>query len=184
MDLKDKRSIGKFVDIVKRRHNRIDILINNAAVYHKPPASFNKGDIPIHFREVEEIVKTNYLGLKTITEAFVPFLSPGSRIINISSHFAKLKAFSSDDNSQKLVQKLTDPGLRMTDLDDLVKRYVQSIRSGDWSSAGWPDCAYTVTKIAVNIYTRLLQQQLNKSNNKDIIVNALCPGTHSFISSS
>ena len=61
MDLKDKRSIGKFVDIVKRRHNRLDILVNNAAVYHKPPASVHQADMPLHNREVEEIVKTNYL---------------------------------------------------------------------------------------------------------------------------
>jgi len=178
MDLKDKRSIGKFVDIVKRRHNRVDILVNNAAVYHKPPASFIKGDAPIHFREVEEIVKTNYLGLKTITEAFIPFMAQGSRIINISSHFAQFKAFNeNDDNSKKLVEKFTDPDLTLAQLDDLMKSYVQSIKTGSWSAAGWPDCAYTVTKIAVNVYTRLMQQQFDAGNSKQVTINSLCPGT-------
>ena len=37
LDLKEKRSTAKFVEVVKRRHNRLDILVNNAAVYHKPP---------------------------------------------------------------------------------------------------------------------------------------------------
>ena len=177
MDLKDKRSIGKFVDIVKRRHNRLDILVNNAAVYHKPPASFNKGDAPIHFREVEEIVKTNYLGLKTITEAFIPFMAQGSRIINISSHFAQFKAFNAtDENSRRLIEKFKDPELTLSELDNLMKTYVQSIKTGSWCSAGWPDCAYTVTKIAVNVYTRLMQQQFDKGNKK-VTINALCPGT-------
>ena len=36
MDLKDKRSIAKFVEVIRRKHNRLDILVNNAAVYHQP----------------------------------------------------------------------------------------------------------------------------------------------------
>ena len=82
MDLKDKRSIGKFVDIVKRRHNRLSILVNNAGVYHKPPVSFHQADLPLH-SAVEEIAKTNYLGIKK-TEAFVSVIASDARIINIS----------------------------------------------------------------------------------------------------
>ena len=63
-------------------------------------------------------------------------------------------------------------------LDNLVKSYVQSIKTGSWSKAGWPDCAYSVTKMAVNCYTKLLQEKLDKSHPKlGIMVNSLCPGT-------
>ena len=142
MDLKDKRSIGKFVDIVKRRHNRLDILVNNAAVYHKPPASFHQADLPLHNREVEEIVKTNYLGLQTITDAFIPVMAPNARIINISSHLARLNMFNKlDPNSAKLLESFTNPKLTFMDLDNLLKSYVQSIKKGSWSKEGWPDCA-------------------------------------------
>ena len=80
-------------------------------IFNRPPASFNKGDAPIHFREVEEIVKTNYLGLKTITEAFIPFMAQGSRIINISSHFAQFKAFNAtDENSVKELMDVATTG--------------------------------------------------------------------------
>ena len=175
MDLKDKKSIGKFVDIVKRRHNRLDILVNNAAVYHKPPASFHQADLPLHNREVEEIVKTNYLGLKTVTEAFVPVMASNARIINISSHLAQLKMFNkSEPNSAKLLESFTDPNLTMQTLDNLIKSYVQSINTGSWSKAR---CA-SVTKMAVNCYTKLLQEKLDKSHPKlGIMVNSLCPGT-------
>ena len=30
----------------------------------------------------------------------------------------------------------------------------------DFTEAGWPQCAYTVSKVAVNAYTRILQAQL------------------------
>ena len=160
MDLKDKRSIVKFAEVVRKKHNRLDILVNNAAVYHKPPASVHQAceTLPLYSKEVEEIIKTNYFGLKTITEYFVPYLAPNSRIINISSHLAMLDLFDkTDPTSAKLANSFSDPDLSMAVLDSLVSSYLSSIKSGSWSSSGWPDCAYSVSKVAVNSFTRLLQ---------------------------
>eukprot|EP00092_Neocalanus_flemingeri_P023823 GFUD01025848.1.p1 GENE.GFUD01025848.1~~GFUD01025848.1.p1 ORF type:complete len:319 (-),score=106.92 GFUD01025848.1:245-1201(-) len=182
MDLKDKRSIAKFVDVVKRKHNRLDILVNNAAVYHKPPSSVHQAceTLPLYSKEVEEIIKTNYLGLRAVTESFIPCLAQNSRIINISSHLAQLAMFSTSDvASAKLVDSFSNPNLSIAMLDSLVKSYLASIKSGNWSSAGWPDCAYSVSKLAVNSYTRILQAQLTNSHPKLFVsVNAVCPGTH------
>jgi len=181
MDLKDKRSVVKFVDVVRRKHNRLDLLVNNAAVYHKPPASVHQacGSLPLYYKEVEEIIKTNYLGLKTITEAFIPCFVQNSRIVNISSHLGQLSVFNTADaNSAKLVDSFCDPNLTLEMLDSLVKSYLISIKSGSWSSAGWPDCAYSISKVAVNTYTRLLQAKLDASHPKlAVAVNAVCPGT-------
>ena len=160
MDLKDKRSIAKFVEVIRRKHNRLDILVNNAAVYHKPPASVHQAcaSLPLYSKEVEEIIKTNYLGLKTVTESFIPCMSHNSRIINVSSHLAQLNMFNTaDSNSAQLASSFSDPDLNPVMLDSLVKSYMSSIKSGSWSSAGWPDCAYSVSKLAVNALTKLLQ---------------------------
>ena len=160
MDLKDKRSITKFVDVIKKKHNRLDILVNNAAVYHKPPTSVHQASasLPLYYKEVEEIIKTNYLGLKTVTEAFIPCMAANSRIINMSSHLAQLNMLNpADPNSAQLVNSFSDPNLTPAMLDSLVKSYMSTIKSGTWSTAGWPDCAYSVSKVAVNSLTRLLQ---------------------------
>lgn len=35
----------------------------------------------------------------------------------------------------------------------------------DYEEVGWPRCAYTVSKVAVNAYTRILQRQLEEKGN-------------------
>ena len=42
----------------------------------------------------------------------------------------------------------------------------------------WPTCAFSVSKMAVNTFTRLLQKELDEQGKSDIIVNAVYPGTH------
>ena len=54
-------------------------------------------------------------------------------------------------------------------------------KAGGWGSEGWPDCPYTVSKVAVNVYTRILQREFDQEG-RGIIVNSIHPGTkHSKI---
>ena len=160
VDLKDKRSIAKFAEVLRRKHNRLDILVNNASVYHQPPTSVHEAcaTLPLYYKQVEETIVTNYLGPKTITESFIPYLAPNSRIINISSHLAHLNIFNTaDPSAAQLANSFSDPNLTQAMLDNMLKSYLTSINTGKWSTAGWPDCAYSVSKMAVNSFTRLLQ---------------------------
>jgi len=181
IDVKDQRSIKKFFEMVKRKHNRIDIIINNAAKYNKPPASVHGRcpDLPLFLREVEETTKTNYFGLKAVIEASSPVLAPDARIINMTSHMGNFNIFNDGDQvSAQLKQSFQDPKLTVEKLDSLVKKYVQDIKSKPWGTSGWPKCSYSVTKLAVNCYTRLLQEELSRSRPRHgIKVNAVCPGT-------
>ena len=166
IDVRDPRSIKKFFDVVRRKHNRIDILVNNAAKYNKPPASVHGkcADLPLFLREVDETVKTNYFGLKSVIEASIPVLAPDARIINMTSHMANFKIFNdADPNSAQLRDSFLDPKLSVEKLDRLLKKYFQDIKTKNWTSSGWPNCSYSVTKLAVNCYTRLLQVEPNFS---------------------
>ena len=62
----------------------------------------------------------------------------------------------------------------MTEFQDLAN-------TGEWEANGWPNCAYTVSKVGVNVYTRILQRQFNEEG-KGNVVNSIHPGTkHSKI---
>ena len=53
----------------------------------------------------------------------------------------------------------------------------------NFTEAGWPECAYTVSKVAVNAYTRILQAQLECEGMEGVVVNSIHPGSrHSKIS--
>ena len=43
----------------------------------------------------------------------------------------------------------------------------------DWAGAGWPRCAYTVSKVAVNAYTRILQRRLESRGQEDVVIKSV-----------
>jgi len=185
LDVKDDRSIKKFFGVITKKHKMIDILVNNAGRYNKPPhystpASVHDKcvDLPLFHKEIKETADTNYFGLKKVIAASVPLLAPHSRIINMTSHMANYNIFNeADSSSAELKRSFQDPGLTVEKLDNLVKKFLEEIKNKTWSDSGWPNCCYSVTKLAVNCYTKLLQEELDSALRYEVKVNAVCSGT-------
>ena len=57
------------------------------------------------------------------------------------------------------------------DLDEMVMDYQRHSTefNDDYDVLGWPRCAYTVSKVAVNAYTRILQKQLEEKSKLEIV---------------
>jgi len=176
MEVTDIDSIVEFRNMVHAKHGKIDILINNAGQYFDP-----SGDPVEHMRQVEKTLTTNYWGMKNVCKAFLPMLNPAARIVNLSSHLGHFSLIPGE-NIKKLIG---NPDLTETELDSLVLQYQDhcSAFKNDFEAAGWPACAYTVSKVAVNAYTRILQNQLEADGMESVVVNAIHPGSrHSKIS--
>jgi len=176
MEVTDIDSIVKFRNMVHAEHGVIDILINNAGQYFAP------SEDPVeHMRQVEKTLATNYWGMKNVCKAFLPMLKPAARIVNLSSHLGHLSLIPGEN----LQRQLGDPSLTETQLDSLILQYQDhcSAFKNDYRDAGWPACAYSVSKVAVNAYTRILQNQLESEGMESVVVNAIHPGSrHSKIS--
>ena len=90
--------------------------------------------------------------------AFMPHFNPNCRIVNITSNMAHHSAGSSQEEIL-LRMNLEEKFSRVStihELDGLLKAYQTDVLMGCWRENEWPSCAYSVSKMAINVYTRSL----------------------------
>ncbi len=135
----------------------LDVLVNNAG------ASLRGFDANV----AERTVDTNYRGAVRVTDALLSQLTPSANIVMVSSGMGELSHVS-----RSLAKDLLAPELTRVQLDALVNGFVEAVRAGG-DLGGWPKNAYSVSKVALNAFTRLLACELEGSGRH---VNAVCPG--------
>jgi NAD(P)-dependent dehydrogenase (short-subunit alcohol dehydrogenase family) len=81
LDVSDYRSIQAAYDSLSSSLNRLDVLVNNAGVLLDGQISLLQASVEL----IETTLNTNALGALYMTQAFLPLLKAGSRVINISS---------------------------------------------------------------------------------------------------
>ena len=148
LDVNSTRNVDELKDMVKSRHETLDILINNAGIYMKPDTSSPQ----VFGEQAESIIGTNYWGLKNVINGLKGVFTPGARIVNMSSHLGHLSMINGDSKQSLLLREaLADPYLSEKDLDSMMHQFVEVSKSGSWVKAGWPNCAYTVSKVGINL---------------------------------
>lgn len=176
LDFYDKNSLIKLYQTLKTEVATLDILVNNSQKYHLP--SFM--DDEKFAWQCKDTLEVNYHGLKKLCKIFSPMMNQGGRIVNCSSHLGHLSNLDGmEPNASQLRAKFTKKDLAEEELDRLVKQFSSLAveGGGGWWQQGWPACPYTVSKIAVNAYTRILQARLDTYHpQKDLAVNAVHHG--------
>jgi len=177
LDVTDKKSIEDMKELIRERHETLDILVNNAGRYEKPDTS-----MPKFGENADLIINTNYWGLKNVINGMREIFTPGARVVNTSSHLGHLSLINGEaKKSQILREILADPAITEIKLDGLMTQFQDLAKAGGWEAEGWPNCAYTVSKVAVNVYTRILQRQFDEEGH-GMVINSIHPGTkHSKI---
>lgn len=135
----------------------LDALVNNAGT------SLDGFDAKVAAATIE----TNYRGAVRVTDALLGRLVPRANIVMVSSGMGELH-----HASPELRRRLLDRALTRSGLDELVEDFVARVRDGARDLGGWPRNAYSVSKIAMNAFTRLLAPTLRDGRR----VNAVCPG--------
>jgi len=85
LNVKDKKSIKKVFEKIKKELGKLDVLVNNAGVIRWKKLSEHDE------KEIDEQIETNFTGLIKTTKVFLPLLSKQKEavIINISSGAGK-----------------------------------------------------------------------------------------------
>tara|TARA_S200000501_G_scaffold205403_1_gene193114 strand:- start:482 stop:1153 length:672 start_codon:yes stop_codon:yes gene_type:complete len=79
VDITDKKSIKNFIDDLKNRDLKIDILINNAGQLS------NELFGETSYESFKQTFDVNVFGLAEITRSLIPFINKSGHVINISS---------------------------------------------------------------------------------------------------
>ncbi|XP_052170720.1 (+)-neomenthol dehydrogenase-like isoform X11 [Diospyros lotus] len=191
LDVVDPSSVASLVDFIKTKFGRLDILVNNAGIgglimdWEVLRSAMAKGgpETLIHdhgigvmtqtYEMAEECLQTNYYGSKRMIEAFIPLLklSVSPRIVNVSSGSGRLQNIPGEWVRTVLndVESLTEERI-----DELINdEFLQDFKAGSLETRGWPAVfsAYTMSKAAMNAYTRILAKK-----NSGFRINCACPG--------
>jgi NAD(P)-dependent dehydrogenase (short-subunit alcohol dehydrogenase family) len=101
VDTGDTASIAALAERLHARSDRLDALVNNAAIYSGP---------------ARRIWDVNVLGPLRLTRALQPMLASNARVVMVTSGLGQLST-----QRANLVKRLSDPTLSLADLEQLAK---------------------------------------------------------------
>lgn len=165
LDITDEASIAKFKTFIEENYSGINVLINNAAI-------LKFGGPELFGLEAEETLHVNYFCTKKLCNALFPLLLPGARVVNLSSSSGHL----SNLTCSKLKKKFCSSQLTIEELDTLMQQFIDAAKMGTHEQYGWPNRAYTVSKVGISALTFIQQKAFDVDSRKDIVVNCVHPG--------
>ena len=155
LDVEDPGSIERFA---ARLEGPLDALVNNAGV------ALDGFDAEV----VRRTLGVNLRGAVAVSDALVPRLRDGGRIVNVSSGLGSSSAYPAPLRARFLA-----PVITRDELFALTDEFHDAVKRGDHRAKGWPSSAYRVSKAALNAFTRIQARELAP---RSIRVNAVDPG--------
>ncbi|KAI3888836.1 hypothetical protein MKX03_002368 [Papaver bracteatum] len=192
LDVMNPITVSSLVEFIGSHFGKLDILVNNAGIsgiitdvdgimalaqalslkdQNKEKPNLNQM-VKETYELAEECLQTNYYGVKSVTKELLPLLrlSDSPRIVNVTSSGGKLKYIS----NEKALEILTDgDGLTEDRVDESVNTFLMDFKEDSLETRGWLSYlpAYTVSKVCLNAYTRILAKEFPTFR-----INCVCPG--------
>jgi len=164
LDVRDGASVKALAQVIAERHGGVDIVISNAA------ARISR-EVPSE-QQVRAFVDTNNHGTVRMIRAFVPLLNDGARFIVVASSFGTLASLD-----PRLHSRFDVGYLSLADIDQVMDDYVEAVETGRAPAEGWPDWINPPSKVGQVAAMKVLARELaGEAAQRDILVNAACPG--------
>ncbi|KAE9547347.1 hypothetical protein FO519_009440 [Halicephalobus sp. NKZ332] len=161
LDITKENSVKEFAEFLKKEHNGLDVLINNAGFAFK-----NDATEPASV-QADVTIGVNYYGTKLVSSHLIPLIRTGGRIVNVCSQMGVMQGKYDQKHIDKL-KNATDE----SDIDEFVEEYKKRSKEPDTrKEGGFPESAYRVSKAAEIALTMLYHRRY-----KDLKINACCPG--------
>ncbi|CAB3996874.1 carbonyl reductase [NADPH] 3 [Paramuricea clavata] len=119
----------------------------------------------------ELTMKTNVIGTLNVIHCFLPLFRAHGRIINISSSLGVLSSISNEE----LREKFASTYLLESELMDILKTYITDVKNDKTEERGWPKNVWVLSKLAMNLMTRILARDHKYDERKDLLITSCCP---------
>ncbi|XP_028404677.1 carbonyl reductase [NADPH] 3-like [Dendronephthya gigantea] len=119
----------------------------------------------------ETTLKTNVIGTLNVIHCLLPLFRQHGRIINISSSLGVLSSISNDE----LREKFANTYLMESELMDILQTYIVDVKHDKVEEKGWPSNVWILSKLAINLMTRILARDHKYDERKDILITSCCP---------
>lgn len=164
LDITNEDSIQEFILWIKKTFKKIDYIVNNAGVASKG----TKFDTEV----VDFTFSVNVNGTFTFTEKMITSecINKQGKIILMGSLGGHLSKIKNEDLLKSFKSaKLSD------DLLKLATKFRNSVENGSTEEDGWCKNAYSVSKLIINTYVKVLAHRRDV-NKEQISVYACDPG--------
>ncbi|XP_020248837.1 carbonyl reductase [NADPH] 1-like [Asparagus officinalis] len=176
LDIEDFGSVEDFVKWVVDKFGGVDVLVNNAGVNYNI-GSNNSVEL------AEKVMAINYFGTKRMIETMIPVMKPspyGARILNVTSRLGRINGRRNRLGDASLRDQLSrDDCLSEELIDGMITKFLEQVKQGTGPLNEWPQVFtdYSLSKLAVNAYTRLMARILSeRPEGQKIYMNCYCPG--------
>ncbi len=164
LDITKKDSISNLISWIKKEFGKIDYLVNNAGLGTKG----NRTDINVH----NSVLEVNAFGTINFTEEMIKndMINKKGKIILLGSMMGNLSFLKSD-----LIKNQFREAKTYQELLNLAEKFKISFKNKTIDKDGWCINTYSVSKMIINTYARILSLRKEIDNN-DISVYAAHPG--------
>lgn len=171
LDIDDEASVLKLRDYLQSTYGGLDVLVNNAAIAYKAAATEPFSE------QAAVTLRTNFFNTYRVCSILFPILKSHARVVNVSSSAGHLQKIPGNDAvAVALREKLSSSDLTAEELLKLMQDFVEAAQTGDHQKLGWPNSAYSTSKIGISSLTRIQQRSFDRDAREDIIVNSCHPG--------
>ncbi len=164
LDVTDDQSVQDFATHIHQQHGGVDVVISNAA------ARISRDVAPAE--QVANFINTNNHGTYRMIRAFAPLLKDGGRFLVVASSFGRLRHLDARLHPKFDVSRLT-----LEDIEHNMDEYVAAVQSGVAVEQGWPEWINIPSKIGQVASMKILAREMaDEARQRDILINAVCPG--------
>lgn len=166
LDIADESSIHKLKDYLTKHYSGCDLLINNAAIYHRP----SKGSESVE-KQVQ-VFKINYLATAKVCDILFPIIKNNGRVVNVSAMGGMLVSIKNGD----IKRQLNDAELTREKLDELANTYLDQLSKGQDEFSNYAFFgSYVIAKVFLCALTWIQQCEM-ATDGRNIRVFATHPG--------